>query len=52
MKDFLGNALKDSPKRFWTYIKHLTRDSHNISDLESGGRIFSNDVDKANLLND
>jgi len=38
-------------KRFWNYIKSLKRDSCGVSPLKDHGKLHSDPVDKANILN-
>jgi len=38
-------------KRFWTYIKHKRNDNCGVSSLKSGGKLSSDPIEKANLLN-
>ena len=40
-----------SMKKFWQFIKHQKTDSVGVSSLKDGGKLITNDKDKAELLN-
>ena len=52
IRDTLGSAIQEEPKRFWSFIKELKQENSGVADLEKGGKIVSNVRDKANILNE
>ena len=51
VSNFLGEAIEENPKRFWSYVKQLRHDDPGVADLEIEGKIFSNGEVKAEILN-
>ena len=51
VSNFLGEAIEENPKRFWSYVKQLRHDDPGVADLEIEGQIFSNGGVKAEILN-
>ena len=51
MSDFLGEAIEENPKRFWSYVKQLKKEDHGVADLEYEGKIFSDREIRAEILN-
>ena len=51
VSNFLGEAIEENPKRFWSYVKQLRHDDPDVADLEIEGKIFSNREVKAEILN-
>ena len=49
VSNFLGEAIEENPKRFWSYVKQLRHDDPGVADLKIEGRIFSNGEVKGNL---
>jgi hypothetical protein len=39
------------PKRFWTYIKHKKSDKSGVAPLRKNGRLETDPINKANILN-
>ena len=50
-QNFLGEAIEENPKHFWSYVKQLRHDDPGVADLEIEGQIFSNGEVKAEILN-
>jgi Reverse transcriptase (RNA-dependent DNA polymerase)/Endonuclease-reverse transcriptase len=50
----LGDMLKSSPKRYWTFVKYKTKGSFSsISGLQNGkGKLITDPVGKATILNE
>lgn len=51
VSDFLGEAIEENPKRFWSYVKQLKKEDHGVADLECEGKIFSDREIRAEILN-
>ena len=51
VSNFLGEAIEENPKCFWSYVKQLRHDDPGVADLEIEGKIFSNGEVKAEILN-
>ena len=51
ISDYLGEAIEEKPKRFWSYIKQLNKEELGIADFEINGSIISDNKSKADLLN-
>ena len=51
ISDYLGEAIEENPKRFWSYIKQLNKEELGIADFEINGSIISDNKSKADLLN-
>jgi len=51
ISDYLGEAVKDNPKRFWSYIKQLQKDNPGIVDFEINGSIISDNKSKIEISN-
>ena len=49
---FLTTSITDKPKSFWTFISKLRQDNQGIGDLHVSGSIVSDDVLKADALNE
>lgn len=49
--DNLGEAIKDNPKRFWSYIKRLNQEDLGVADFEVGGNVISDGRLKSEILN-
>lgn len=49
--DNLGEAIKDNPKRFWSYIKRLNQEHPGVADFEVGGNVISDGRLKSEILN-
>ncbi|XP_030841013.1 uncharacterized protein LOC115923809 [Strongylocentrotus purpuratus] len=52
VRDTLESAILEEPKRFWSYIKQLKQENSGVADLQQGEKTVSNDIDKANVLNE
>ena len=52
ISDFLGNAIGENPKRFWSYIKQLKNDDPGVPDFKVDGRIISDRKLKSELLSE
>ena len=52
ISQFLTTSITDKPKSFWTFISKLRQDNQGIGDLHVSGSIVSDDVLKAEALND
>ena len=50
-EDKIVEQSKENPKRFWNYTRHYTRSSSTIDMLQSEGKKFTEDQDKAQILN-
>ena len=48
---FLGESIKDNPKRFWPFIKDLKIDDPGVANFKVDGQIISNSETKSDLLN-
>ena len=44
-------ALRENPKRFWSYVKSITNQNSAIIFLRNGQSFITNSYTKANLLN-
>ena len=51
ISDYLGEAIEENPKRFWSYIKQLNKEELGIADFEINGYIISDNKSKADMLN-
>ena len=51
VSDYLGEAIEENPKRFWSYIKQLNKEELWIADFEINGSIISDNKSKAEMLN-
>ena len=51
VSDYLGESLKDNPKPFWSFIKHLKKDDPGVADFKVDGQIISDSERKSDLLN-
>ena len=51
IKDHVSEAIKDNPKRFWSYVKRLKQDNPGIADFEVDGKVISNSSLKSEILN-
>ena len=51
ISDYLGEAIEDNLKRFWSYIKRLKKVEPGIADFEINGSIISDNKSKADILN-
>ena len=51
ISDYLGEAIEENPKRFWSYIKQLNKEELGIADFEINGFIISDNKSKADMLN-
>ena len=51
ISDYLGEAIEENPKRFWSYIKQLKKEEPGIADFEINGSIISDNKSKADILN-
>ena len=52
ISQFLTTNITDKPKSFWTFISKLKQDNQGIGDLHVSGSIVSDDVLKAEALNE
>ena len=50
ISDFLGDAIKENPKRFWSYIKQLKNVDPSVSDFKVDGKIVSDGRAKSEIL--
>ena len=50
INNFLGESIKENPKRFWTYVKKLNKDDVGIPDFEINGDVISDRKNKSELL--
>ena len=39
IKGHLSEAIKDNPKRFWSYVKRLKQENSGIADFEVDGKV-------------
>ena len=46
ISDYLGEAIEENPKRFWSYIKQLNKEELGIADFEINGSIISDNKSK------
>lgn len=51
VSDYLGESVKDNPKPFWSFIKHLKKDDPGIADSKVDGQIISDSEMKLDLPN-
>ena len=51
VSNYLGEAIEENPKRFWSYVKQLKKEDPGVADLEIEGKIFSDGETKAEILN-
>ena len=51
ISDYLGEAIEENPKRFWSYVKQLKKEEPGIADFEINGSIISDNKSKAEILN-
>ena len=50
--DIIGQSAKDSPKKFWSYIKGKKQESSGVSPLRNSDGVIHSEADvKANILN-
>ena len=47
----LIDQIKDDPKRFWNYTRHLSRSSATVDIIKDQGDTISDDPQKADILN-
>ena len=52
ISDFLGDAIEENPKRFWSYIKQLRNDDPGVADFKIDNRIISDGKAKSELLSE
>ena len=52
ISDYLGGAIEENPKRFWTYIKQLKNDDPGVADFKVDGKIISDGKLKSEILSD
>ena len=52
INNFLGESIKENPKRFWTYVKKLNKDDVGIPDFEINGDVISDRNNKSELLSE
>ena len=52
ISQFLTTSITDKPKSFWTFISKLRQDNQGIGDLHVSGSIVSDDLLKAEALNE
>ena len=52
ISDFLGDAIEENPKRFWSYIKQLKNDDPGVADFNIDNRIISDGKAKSELLSE
>ena len=52
ISDFLGDAIEENPKRFWSYIKQLKNDHPGVADFKIYNRIISDGKAKSELLSE
>ncbi|KAK2547515.1 hypothetical protein P5673_032476 [Acropora cervicornis] len=50
VSDYLGDLIKDNPKRFWSFIKHLKKDDPCVADFKVDGQIISDSGTKSDLV--
>ena len=51
ISDYLGEAIEENPKRFWTFIKQRNKEELGTTDFKINGSIISDNRSKADLLN-
>ena len=51
VSDYLGESIKDNPKRFWSFIKHIKKDDPCVADFKVDGQIISDSETKSDLAN-
>ena len=51
-RKYIPETTLESPKQFYSYIKSLKTDNSGIPALKDGGRLISDNLQKAKLLND
>ena len=51
VSDYLGESIKENPKRFWSFVKHLKKDDPGVADFKVDGQIICDGVMKSDLLN-
>ena len=51
IKGHLSEAIKDNPKRFWSYVKRLKQENSGITDFEVDGKVISDSGLKSEILN-
>ena len=51
IKAHLSEAIKDNPKRFWSYVKRLKQENSGIADFEVDGKVISDSGLKSEILN-
>lgn len=51
ISDYLGEAIEENLKRFWSYVKQLKKEEPGITDFEINGSIISDNKSKAEILN-
>ena len=51
VSDYLGESIKDNPKRFCSFIKHLKKDDPCVADFKVDGQIISDSETKSDLAN-
>ena len=51
IKGHLSEAIKDNPKRFWSYVKRLKQENPGIADFEVDGKVISDSSLKSEILN-
>lgn len=51
ISDYLGDAIKENPKRFWLFIKQLNQDDPGVADLEVNNEIIHEAQRKSEILN-
>ena len=52
ISDFLGDAIEENPKCFWSYIKQLKNDDPGVADFNIDNRIISDGKAKSELLSE
>ncbi|PFX11162.1 LINE-1 retrotransposable element ORF2 protein, partial [Stylophora pistillata] len=51
ISNHLGEAIKENPKRFWSYVKRLNHDNPGVADFEVDGKVVSDSGLKSEILN-
>ena len=51
-EDKLVDQLQTNPKRFWNYTRHFTRSSATVDTLQHEGKTYTEDDEKASIVND
>ena len=41
VSDYLGESIKENPKRFWSFVKHLKKDDPGVADFKVDGQIIT-----------